>query len=105
MYLEHALLPVKPGQAEAFEAAIREAVPLIAASPGFEGIEVRRSIESPGTYLLLVRWRSVEDHDPGFRGSDRYATWKTLLHHFYEPFPVVEHFGAPVASFGSTLEV
>ncbi|WP_436643896.1 antibiotic biosynthesis monooxygenase family protein [Microbaculum sp. FT89] len=98
MILEHAILNVKPGQAEAFEAAMREALPLISASDGFRGLEVRRCIESPDRYVLLVTWDSVEAHDPGFRGSDRYPRWKALLHHFYDPFPVVEHYGAPVAT-------
>lgn len=26
------------------------------------------------------------------RGSARYAQWKALLHHFYDPFPTVQHF-------------
>lgn len=98
MILEHAILNVKPGQAVAFEAAMREALPLISASDGFRGLEVRRCIESPDRYVLLVRWDSVEAHDPGFRGSDRYPRWKALLHRFYDPFPVVEHYGAPVAT-------
>ena len=98
MILEHALLDVKPGQGAAFEAALAEALPLIAASDGFLGLEVRPCIEAPGRrYLLLVRWRSVADHDPGFRGSDRYPKWKALLHHFYDPFPVVQHYGEPIA--------
>ena len=95
--VEHAILEIKDGESAAFEAALKEALPLIAASDGFLGLEVRPCIESPSRYLLLVRWRSVADHDPGFRGSDRYAGWKALLHHFYDPFPAVEHYGAPVA--------
>lgn len=73
-----------------------KAAPLIAASPGFLGLEVRPSIESPGTYLLLVRWESLTDHDPGFRASDRYQHWKALLHDFYDPFPTVTHFSEPL---------
>lgn len=26
------------------------------------------------------------------RDSPKYQDWKRLLHHFYDPFPVVEHF-------------
>ena len=97
MILEHALLDVKEGQGAAFEAALGEALPLIAASDGFLGLEVRPCIEAPGRrYLLLVRWRSVADHDPGFRGSDRYPRWRALLHRFYDPFPTVEHYGEPL---------
>jgi heme-degrading monooxygenase HmoA len=96
--VEHAILEVREGQHAAFEAAMREATPLIAASDGFLGMEVRPCIEKAGRYLLLVKWRSVADHDPGFRGSDRYPRWKALLRHFYEPFPLVEHYGEPVAT-------
>ena len=73
-----------------------EARPLIAASPGFRSIEVRRCIETAGRYLLLVGWDSVADHEAGFRRSPRYAEWRRLLHHFYDPMPVVEHYGLPL---------
>lgn len=98
MILEHAVLRVRVGQQDLFEQALREAVTLIAASDGFRGIEVLPCIELPGQYLLLVKWDSVAAHELGFRGSERYQKWKALLHHFYDPFPVVEHYGASVIS-------
>jgi heme-degrading monooxygenase HmoA len=94
--LESALLDVKPGEEAAFEAAIRQARPLIAATPGFRSIAVRRCFETPNRYLLLVEWEKLEDHTIGFRQSARYEKWRALLHHFYDPFPRVEHFGANV---------
>ena len=42
--------------------------------------------------MLLVRWEKLGDHTEGFRRSEGYEEWKRLLHHFYEPFPAVEHF-------------
>lgn len=96
MVLEHALLQVRVGEEAAFEAAMKTARPLIAASPGFRGIEVRPAIESPGLYLLLVRWNSVADHRDGFRLSDRYQQWREALHRYYEPTPDVGYFGDPL---------
>jgi heme-degrading monooxygenase HmoA len=93
MILESALLDVKPGAEAGFEAAMKEARPLIAATPGFRSIAVRRCLETPNRYLLLVEWDRLEDHTVGFRQSARYEQWRALLHHFYEPFPRVEHFG------------
>jgi heme-degrading monooxygenase HmoA len=90
--LEHALLPVIPGQEADFEAAFAEAKAIIAAMPGFVDLQLSRSIETPNEYLLLVHWESVEAHEQGFRGSPEYGRWRALLHRFYEPFPVVEHF-------------
>jgi len=92
MILEHALLPVRTGQEGDFEAAFAEAHPIIASMPGFISLSLRKGIESPSTYLLLVEWESVEHHEVGFRQSPEYQQWRALLHRFYEPFPVVEHF-------------
>ena len=97
MIVEHAILNVRPGQGETFAQALREVLPLIAATPGFIDIEVRPCIETPDRYLLLVRWETLEAHTEGFRGSERYQQWRAKLHPFYEPFPTVEHYGAPVA--------
>ncbi len=91
--IEHALLPVRAGSEAAFEAAAREARPLITASPGFISIEIRRPTETGQAYLLLVKWRSIEDHRDGFRQSDRYQQWRALLHPFYDPMPEVSYFG------------
>ncbi|MGO2052086.1 antibiotic biosynthesis monooxygenase family protein [Glutamicibacter sp. 287] len=98
MILEHAILPVRQGREAEFEAAFAEARKLIECQPGFANLELSRSIESPGDYLLLVRWVSVAAHTEGFRRSPEYQRWKQALHHFYEPFPVVEHFTTVVAS-------
>ncbi|MEQ1547112.1 MAG: antibiotic biosynthesis monooxygenase family protein [Chakrabartia sp.] len=93
MIVEHALLQVRPGQEAAFEAAMAQAMPLIAASPGFLGIEVRPAIERNGLYVLLVQWENIAAHRDGFRQSDRYQQWRTLLHGFYDPMPDVVYFG------------
>jgi heme-degrading monooxygenase HmoA len=90
--LEHALLPVVPGREVEFEAAFAEAKTIIASMPGFVDLRLSRSIETPNEYLLLVHWESVDAHERGFRGSPEYERWRALLHEFYEPFPVVEHF-------------
>ena len=96
MILEHAILDVSPAETADYEAALKQALPLIAATPGFIRLEVRPCLEKPRRYLLLVEWRELEDHTVGFRNSDRYQAWKDLLHRFYSPFPLVEHYGEPV---------
>lgn len=92
MVLEHALLSVVPGREAEFEEAFAQARRIIASMDGFGGLTLSRCVERPGTYLLLVTWRSLEDHTVGFRGSAGYDEWRRLLHHFYEPFPRVEHY-------------
>ena len=96
MILETAVLNVRPGQEAAFEAAMAKARPLILASPGCISMEVRRCLETPNRYLLLVNWRTLEDHTIGFRQSAPYQEWRNLLHHFYDPPPQVEHYAPPL---------
>ncbi len=92
MVLERALITVSPGQAAAFEQAFATARAQLEGSPGFRGGTLSRGIESRSTYLLLVEWETLEDHTEGFRGSADYERWRELLHHFYDPFPVVQHY-------------
>ena len=89
---ERAELPVLPGREAEFEEAFRQAKLIISAMPGFIGLTLSRCVERPSSYLLLVQWETLEDHTEGFRGSVEYGRWRALLHHFYDPFPVVEHF-------------
>ena len=92
MILECAPLDVVAGRESDFEAAFREAEGLISSMPGFVSLRLCRGIERPTRYLLLVEWARLEDHTEGFRGSPEYGRWRELLHHFYDPFPTVEHF-------------
>ena len=92
MILEVAILQVHSGQEPAFEAAFREAQAIIASMPGYLSHELQRCIEQPSQYILLVRWETVAHHEIGFRTSPQYQEWKRLLHHFYDPFPSVQHY-------------
>jgi heme-degrading monooxygenase HmoA len=92
--LEVAILDVRAGMAPAFEAAFLEASSLISAMPGYVSHQLQRCLEVPNRYILLVDWESLEAHTVGFRGAPEYQEWKRLLHHFYDPFPVVEHYEA-----------
>jgi heme-degrading monooxygenase HmoA len=90
--LEVAILHVVAGDEESFESAFAEAEGIIASTEGYIGHELQRCIEQPNQYVLLVRWRALDDHIVGFRQSAGYQQWKVLLHHFYDPFPIVEHY-------------
>lgn len=90
--LEVAVLNVRPGEEADFETAFRLASPLIASMQGYLSHELRHSVENGSRYLLLVQWETLEYHTVGFRGSPEYQEWKRLLHHFYDPFPLVEHY-------------
>jgi heme-degrading monooxygenase HmoA len=94
MITEHAILDVRPGREREFESAFAKAKPIIAGMPGFRSLTLKRCIETPSRFLLLVEWQRLEDHTVGFRMSEGYENWRSLLHHFYDPFPIVEHFSS-----------
>jgi len=92
MILEVAWLDVIPGREPEFQRSFAEAQQIISSMDGYLSHELKRCVEKPSRYLLLVKWESLEDHTQGFRGSPQYQEWKRLLHHFYDPFPEVEHY-------------
>ncbi|MBD2521519.1 antibiotic biosynthesis monooxygenase [Nostoc sp. FACHB-133] len=92
MILEAVILNVKSGLEFDFEATFKKASKIISSMDGYLSHELHKCIEVQGKYLLLVKWESLESHTLGFRNSAEYQEWKKLLHHFYEPFPTVEHF-------------
>jgi heme-degrading monooxygenase HmoA len=92
MVLEMAVLDVIAGQENDFEVAFRKASGIISSMDGYISHQLQHCMEKQNRYLLLVQWESLEAHTVGFRGSEKYLEWKKLLHHFYDPFPVVEHY-------------
>ena len=90
--LEVAILDLKPGIADEFEAAFKVASKVIAAVPGYISHELQHCLENCDRYILLVHWQKLEDHTIEFRQSPEYQEWRSLLHHFYDPFPTVEHY-------------
>ena len=82
------------GQEQRFEADFKKASAIIASMDGYIGHELHRCLENGSRYLLLVRWQTLENHTEGFRNSPQYQEWKALLHHYYDPFPVVEYYGS-----------
>ena len=92
MILEVAILYVKKGEELLFEKDFEIAGQHISSINGYVGHSLRKCIEQENKYILLVDWEKIEDHTIGFRESEQYLEWKKLLHHYYDPFPVVEHF-------------
>jgi heme-degrading monooxygenase HmoA len=92
MILEVAMLDVKPGETAEFEAAFKKAQNIISSMKGYASHQLQKCLENPNRYILLVNWQTLKDHTIGFRESDEYQEWRAMLHHFYDPFPTVEHY-------------
>jgi heme-degrading monooxygenase HmoA len=95
-----AILNIRDGQSTEFEAAFQQAAPLITTAPGYLGHELHKSLDTPRRYLLLEHWLTRDAHMLGFRQSPEFQEWKRLTHHFYDPFPTVEHY-EPLARYSA----
>ncbi len=92
MILEVVILDVILNQEKDFESSFAKASSIISSMSGYISHQLQRCVEKQNRYILLVNWEKLEDHTIGFRGSEQYQEWKKLLHHFYDPFPTVEHY-------------
>ena len=92
MILEVAILNVIPGREDAFLKAFSEAQNIISKMAGYISHQLKKCIENTSRFILMVKWEKLTDHTEGFRQSKEYQEWKKLLHHFYDPFPIVEHY-------------
>jgi heme-degrading monooxygenase HmoA len=92
MITEIAVLNIKKDESEMFETAFAKAQKIISCMQGYIQHSLLKCMEETDKYLLIVDWETLEDHTQGFRKSEAYQQWKNLLHHFYEPFPTVQHY-------------
>jgi heme-degrading monooxygenase HmoA len=92
MILEVAVLEVKKGLSNDFERVFEKAQSIISLMDGYISHQLKKCVKKEDKYILLVNWETIEHHEIGFRKSKEYKEWKRLLHHFYEPFPTVEHY-------------
>lgn len=92
MILEVALITIKSEQTQAFEYAFSTAQAIIAGATGYISHQLKRCIEEPNKYVLLIQWKTLEDHTVGFRQSAAFQEWKQQLHHFYDSPALVQHY-------------
>lgn len=89
--LEVAQLSIKDGSGAEFESAFSEAKLLIESAPGHIESSLTRAT-STGEYVLLVWWRTLEDHVERFVASPEFAKFQDLIGEYLAGEPTVKHF-------------
>lgn len=74
-----------------FEAGVAKARPYFLSAQGCLGLALHRVIETPDTYRLVVKWRTVDDHMVSFRQSDGFQRWRAAVSPYFAKPPVVTH--------------
>lgn len=95
MLLELADLRILPGQQAEFEKALQHGIQnVLSKAEGFRGCAVRKGIESPERYLVMIDWTTLESHTVGFREGPLFPQWRAIIGPYFASSPVVEHFTA-----------
>lgn len=96
MVHEIATLSIDAAKCSEFEAAVAKAEPLFRADPGCTGFALRRIVETPGVYQLVVGWETVEAHMHDFRESEAFQQWRALVSPYFAAPPSVIHTEAAI---------
>ncbi|MGU3537016.1 antibiotic biosynthesis monooxygenase family protein [Methylobacterium sp. A54F] len=91
MILEIAQIDLKPGTEAQFEARIAEAAEIFRVAKGCRSFAVRRSVEKPQRYRLLIEWETLEAHTVDFTGSEPWTRYRAMVSEFFAAPPSVEH--------------
>jgi len=92
MVLEIADIAVLPGTEDDFGAAVRDGIRFASDTPGFRSAQLKRSVETPSRFVLLIEWDNLEAHTVGFRESENFTRWREIVGPFFDGPPRVEHF-------------
>jgi len=93
MILELADIRIHPGQQAEFDLAIQRGLDeVITKAQGFCGFKVNRGIETPERYVLMIFWKTLENHTVDFRESPAFLQWRAIVGPYFAAPPVVEHF-------------
>ncbi len=91
MITELAQIAIKADTAEQFEAAVAQAAPLFKRARGCRAMRLERGVEEPLSYLLVVEWETLEDHEIHFRQSADFQEWRRLVGDYFAAPPKVIH--------------
>nr|WP_271208969.1 antibiotic biosynthesis monooxygenase family protein [Rhodococcus wratislaviensis]GLK33386.1 hypothetical protein GCM10017611_02280 [Rhodococcus wratislaviensis] len=92
MIYEHAYITTDPDRRAEFEDAFARAEKYLLDANGGKTVELVRSVDHPGLYLLRVAWDSVADHTEVFASSTNGKLLAEAIGHFFTDTPQVIHF-------------
>ena len=70
--------------------AVAEILPDVAGVIEFS--HVGWCLERPNVYMFTIDWETLDDHLVGFRESEQFTQWRTLIGPHFDGPAVVEHF-------------
>jgi heme-degrading monooxygenase HmoA len=99
MVTELADIQITQGSDAAFLAAVKEAVPLFQRARGCTAMRIEKRIEEADSYLLIIDWQTLDNHNVDFRESDDFQQWRQLVGSFFAKPPTVTHITPALTGF------
>jgi hypothetical protein len=94
MIREVAQVTIKADSHEQFVADLNRAATEII--PNVTGViefaHVGWCVERPNVYMFTIDWETIEDHMVGFRESEHFTQWRTIIGPHFDGPAVMEHF-------------
>ncbi len=92
MVLEIAQITAQPGKAEELQAGLAAALSVIRGAEGCHSATVRRQVEDPAIFILMVDWETLEHHTVMFRGGPRFAEYRSHIAGLFVDPIVARHY-------------
>ena len=92
MVLEIAEITAAPGQAEALAASVARGAAVIRKAEGCVSVQFAQSVEDPQQFVLMVRWRTLEDHTVTFSNGPLFSQWRQEIAGLFADKPRVRHY-------------
>lgn len=94
MIIEYIRYTIPEEQAPAFLAAYRAAAEELRGSEHCVDYEVSRCTEEPTSFVVRIRWTSLEGHLNGFRKAASFPSFFAKVKPFYERIQEMRHYDA-----------
>jgi len=92
--IERVEFAVFAGREDEFEETMRGGIALLKGADGCGSVTLARGVEEPARYLLMLQWRSIEDH-MAFTRTGEFVRFRQMAAPFFADAPSRLHF-APV---------
>ena len=93
MVVEYIRYGIPPEQAAEFEQAYQRAAQVLDEAPECLSYELSKGVEEPEHYILRIEWKSVQEHEQGFRNSPGFQEFFAAIRPFFNQIDEMKHYG------------
>ncbi|AUX44245.1 hypothetical protein SOCE26_057090 [Sorangium cellulosum] len=92
MIIEYIRYTIPAEQEQAFLSAYRDAAAELRGSENCLDYEISRCVEEPTSFIVRIRWDSLEGHLQGFRKAEAFPSFFGKVRPFYERIQEMRHY-------------